>query len=84
MLLVMFIKRNGKMETKDLADKNEIEYTDLSPMGVNSVAFTKENTILILKRIRQENIPILGGDVCLVVMVKYDLQQINTRYLNKN
>lgn len=80
----MFIKRNGKMETKDLADKNEIEYTDLSPMGVNSVAFTKENTILILKRIRQENIPILGGDVCLVVMVKYDLQQINTRYLNKN
>lgn len=80
----MFIKLNGKMETKDLADKNEIEYTDLSPMGVNSVAFTKENTILILKRIRQENIPILGGDVCLVVMVKYDLQQINTRYLNKN
>lgn len=62
----MFIKLNGKMETKDLADKNEIEYTDLSPMGVNSVAFTKENTILILKRIRQENIPILGGDVCLV------------------
>lgn len=82
--MVMFIKLNGKMETKDLADKNEIEYTDLSPMGVNSVAFTKENTILILKRIRQENIPILGGDVCLVVMVKYDLQQINTRYLNKN
>ncbi len=80
----MFIKLNGKMVTKDLADKNEIEYTDLSPMGVNSVAFTKENTILILKRIRQENIPILGGDVCLVVMVKYDLQQINTRYLNKN
>ena len=54
------------METKDLADKNKIEYTDISPMGVNSVAFTKENALLIVKKIREENIPILGGDVCLI------------------
>ena len=64
--MVIFIKLNVNMETKDLADKNKIEYTDLSPMGVSSVAFTKENALLILKIIRQENIPILGGDVCLV------------------
>ena len=55
------------METKDLADKNKIEYTDLSPMGVSSVAFTKENALLILRIIREENIPILGGDVCFVI-----------------
>ncbi len=53
------------METKDLADKNKIEYTDLSPMGVSSVAFTKENALLILRIIREENIPIVNVQLVL-------------------
>jgi hypothetical protein len=52
------------MGTKDLADKNKIEYTDISSAIVGyAIGFTKENALLIAKEIRQENIPILGGDV---------------------
>ena len=52
------------MKIKELADKNNIEYIDLSSIIVgNSIGFTKENALLIAKKIRQENIPILGGDV---------------------
>jgi len=52
------------MKIKELADKNNIEYIDLSSIIVgNSIGFTKENALLIAKKIRQENIPILGGNV---------------------
>lgn len=52
------------MKIKDLADQNKIEYTDLSSAIVGyAIGFTKENVLLIAKKIRQENIPILGGDV---------------------
>src|SRR5574344_2470147 len=51
------------MKIKDLADKGRIEYVNISSVGVNSIAFTKENALLMAKIIRQENIPILGGDV---------------------
>ncbi len=52
------------MKIKDLADQNKIEYTDLSSAIVGyAIGFTKENALLIAKKIRQENIPILGGDV---------------------
>ena len=72
------------METKDLADKNKIEYTDLSPMGVNSVAFTKENALLIVKKIKQENIPILGGDVCLMSNGKIQYSNDHWSYSKKD
>lgn len=52
------------MKIKDLADQNKIEYTDLySVVGGYEIGFTKENALLIAKEIRQENIPIIGGDV---------------------
>lgn len=52
------------MKIKDLADQNKIEYTDLSStVGGYEIGFTKENALLIAKEIRQENIPIIGGDV---------------------
>ena len=52
------------MKVKDLADQNKIEYTDLSSAIVGyAIGFTKENALLIAKKIRQENIPIIGGDV---------------------
>ena len=72
------------METKDLADKNKIEYTDLSPMGVSSVAFTKENALLILRIIREENIPILGGDVCFVINGKIQYTADNWSFSKKD
>ena len=51
------------MKIKDLADQNKIEYTDLSSAIVGyAIGFTKENALLIAKKIRQENIPIIGGD----------------------
>ncbi len=52
------------MKIKDLADKNNIEYIDISSAIVGyAIAFTKENALLIAKKIREENIPILGGNV---------------------
>jgi hypothetical protein len=51
------------MKIKDLADNSNIEYVNISSVGVNSIAFTKENALLMAKVIRQENIPISGGDV---------------------
>lgn len=52
------------MKIKDLADQNKIEYTDLYlVVGGYEIGFTKENALLIAKEIRQENIPIIGGDV---------------------
>jgi hypothetical protein len=72
------------MGTKDLADKNKIGYIDLSPMGVSSVAFTKENALLILKIIRQENIPILGGDVCFVINGKIQYTGDNWSFSKKD
>ena len=52
------------MEIKDLADQSKIEYIDLySVVGGYAIGFTRENALLIAKEIRQENIPIIGGDV---------------------
>lgn len=52
------------MKITDLADLNKIEYTDVSSaVGCYEIGFTRENALLIATEIRQENIPIIGGDV---------------------
>lgn len=46
-----------------LANKHSISYYSLNEMGVNSIAFMKQDTLRILEYLKIEVIPVIGIDI---------------------